>query len=89
MSHNLVAYVYSSDSQMLEYINNQIQTIRISFPELSIEISNETDARLPLHTTKPDRFPAFMIFEHDVFKAVVHGKFDNPELFAWVENNLR
>lgn len=89
MSYKLVAFVYSSDSIISEYINNQIQAISILFPELETEVSNENDTRLVLYSTTPDRFPSFMLFEDNIFKTGIVGKFNDDELFSWVSNNSR
>lgn len=86
--YNLLIFVYSSDSSLLEYIQNQIIAIQNLFPELPIETVNEFDDRLVMYNNKPDRFPCFMIFEEGFYKTSINGKFENDYVISWLTNNL-
>lgn len=88
MANKLLAFTHSSDSLTSEYITNQLESIKISFPDLQTEQVNETDYRLALYSWYPDRFPCYILFENDVRKAVIHAKLHNHEAIDWVTLNL-
>jgi hypothetical protein len=89
MSHKLVAFTYSLDPVMQEYVQNQLQAVKQAITELNIELSNEQDNRLSLYSTKTGRFPVFMLFDGDIYQTILYGKFDNNFLVSWITNNLR
>lgn len=88
MSSSLVVFTHSSNQLTSEYIENQIQSIKMLFPELEIEHVNETDSRLVQYAWYPERFPCFILFENGVRKSVLHAKLHDHEAIEWVRANL-
>ena len=86
--YKLVAFTNSVDSITSEYIKNQLEAIRNSFPDVETEQVNETDARLALYSRIPDRFPCLILFQNDVRKAVIHAKIHDHEAIEWVASKL-
>jgi hypothetical protein len=84
----ILAFSYSGDPDNTEYLQKQLDAISITFSELEIEHVNETDARLALYTTTPERFPCIMMFKDGARKKVVHAKFSERDFVEWVVDNL-
>lgn len=88
MANKLVAFTHSSDLLTSEYIKDQLEAIKMSFPELETEQVNETDPRLVQYSWYPDRFPCFIMFENGLRKSVLHAKLHDHEAIDWVRLNL-
>lgn len=88
MGSKILAFSYSGDPVNTEYIQNQLDAICITFSELEVEHVNETDARLALYSTTPDRFPCLMMFKDGARKRVTHAKFSYRDFVEWVVDNL-
>ena len=88
MGSKILAFSYSGDPINIEYLQNQLDAISILFPEVEIEHVHETDARLALYSTTPDRFPCLMMFKDGARKKVTHAKFSDRDFVEWVVDNL-
>lgn len=83
MQHKLVAFTYSTDNIMTEYVEKQLQAIKNIDPEVEIEHVNENDYRLAKYSKYSDRFPCFMIFKGSACKNFAHTKLSTEELISW------
>ena len=84
MAHKIVGFAFSN-SNNLSYIKNQLDAIKESFPNLEIEVSNETDLRLErLKTKASNLFPLYIIYKNGVYKVHRSGKYDNTQIIDWL-----
>jgi len=84
MAHKIVGFAFSN-SNNLSYIKNQLDAIKESFPNLEIEVSNETDLRLDrLKTKASNLFPLYIIYKNGVYKMHRSGKYDNTQIIDWL-----
>ena len=84
MAHKIVGFAFSN-SNNLSYIKNQLDAIKESFPNLEIEVSNETDLRLErLKTKASNLFPLYIIYKNGVYKMHRTGKYDNTQIIDWL-----
>ena len=88
MRSKIIAFSLSSDIVNTEYMQNQLDAISITFPEVEIEHVNENDPRLALYSNTPDRFPCIIMFRDGARKKVTHAKFTERDLVEWVVDNL-
>ena len=88
MRNKIIAFSLSSDIVNTEYMQNQLDAISITFPEVQIEHVNENDPRLALYSNTPDRFPCIIMFRDGARKKVTHAKFTERDLVEWVVDNL-
>lgn len=88
MGSKILAFSYSGDLVNTEYMQKQLDAISIIFSELEVEHVNETDPRLALYTTSPERFPCIMMFKDGARKKVTHAKFSERDFVEWVVDNL-
>jgi hypothetical protein len=84
----IIAFSLSSDIVNTEYMQNQLDAISITFPEVQIEHVNENDPRLALYSKTPDRFPCIIMFRDGARKKVTHAKFTERDFIEWVVDNL-
>jgi hypothetical protein len=85
MTHKLVAFSPSSDSNMRN-ITQQALDYVASIKDIEIEHVDESDPRLALYSRYPNRFPAYMLFKHNVMKTYIHAKLYPDQLLEWVIN---
>ena len=84
MAHKIVGFAFSN-SNNLSYIKNQLDAIKNSFPNLEIEVSDETDLRLErLKTKASNLFPLYIIYKNGVYKMHRSGKSDNTQIIDWL-----
>ena len=84
MAHKIVGFAFSN-SNNLSYIKNQLDAIKESFPNLEIEVSDETDLRLErLKTKASNLFPLYIIYKNGVYKMHRSGKYDNTQIIDWL-----
>ena len=84
MAHKIVGFAFSN-SNNLSYIKNQLDAIKESFPNLEIEVSNETDLRLDrLKIQSSYLFPLYIIYKNGVYKMHRSGKYDNTQIIDWL-----
>ena len=84
MAHKIVGFAFSN-SNNLSYIKNQLDAIQNSFPNLEIEVSDETDLRLErLKTKASNLFPLYIIYKNGVYKMHRSGKYDNTQIIDWL-----
>ena len=84
MAHKIVGFAFSN-SNNLSYIKNQLDAIQNSFPNLEIEVSDETDLRLErLKTKASNLFPLYIIYKNGVYKMHRTGKYDNTQIIDWL-----
>lgn len=88
MRSKIIAFSLSSDIVNTEYMQNQLDAISITFPEVQIEHVNENDPRLALYSKTPDRFPCIIMFRDGARKKVTHAKFTERDFIEWVVDNL-
>lgn len=88
MSKAIVAVSDSTDPNMIEYVQSQLDAIIISFPELTIEHVNENDSIMERYARYPNRVPAFFILKNGARMGVLQAKVTTPELLNWVSENL-
>lgn len=88
MRSKIIAFSLSSDIVNTEYMQNQLDAISITFPEVQIEHVNENDPRLALYSNTPDRFPCIIMFRDGARKKVTHAKFTERDFVEWVVDNL-
>lgn len=88
MRNKIIAFSLSSDIVNTEYMQNQLDAISITFPEVQIEHVNENDPRLALYSNTPDRFPCIIMFRDGARKKVTHAKFTERDFVEWVVDNL-
>ena len=56
-----------------------------SFPNLEIEVSDETDLRLErLKIKASNLFPLYSIYKNGVYKMHRSGKYDNTQIIDWL-----
>ena len=84
MAHKIVGFAFSN-SNNLSYIKNQLDAIKNSFPNLEIEVSDETDLRLDrLKSKASNLFPLYIIYKNGVYKMHRSGKYDNTQIIDWL-----
>ena len=84
MEHKIVGFAISN-SNNLSYIKNQLDAIKNSFPNLEIEVSDETDLRLArLKLKASNLFPLYIIYKNGVYKMHRSGKYDNTQIIDWL-----
>ena len=84
MAHKIVGFAFSN-SNNLSYIKNQLDAIKNSFPNLEIEVSDETDLRLDrLKSKASNLFPLYIIYKNGVYKMHRTGKYDNTQIIDWL-----
>jgi hypothetical protein len=88
MSKSIVAVSDSTDPNMIEYVQKQLEAIAISFPDVAIEHVNENDSIMERYARYPGRVPAFFILKNGARMAVLQAKINTPELIVWVSENL-
>ena len=88
MRSKIIVFSLSSDIVNTEYMQNQLDAISITFPEVQIEHVNENDPRLALYSNTPDRFPCIIMFRDGARKKVTHAKFTERDFVEWVVDNL-
>ena len=88
MRNKIIAFSLSSDIVNTEYMQNQLDAISITFPEVQIEHVNENDPRLALYSNTPDRFPCIIMFRDGARKKVTHAKFTERDFVEWIVDNL-
>lgn len=88
MSKSIVGVSDSSDPNMIEYVQKQLEAIVISFPELSIEHVDENNSIMQRYARYPGRVPAFFILKNGARMGVLQAKVGTPQLLNWVSENL-
>lgn len=86
MSKVLVAVTDFSDSVITEYVNNQIQAIANSFPELVIEHVNSDNDIMQRFARYPGRLPAFFILKNGARMSSLQAKVSTEQLIEWVSS---
>ena len=86
--YKLLIAVHSADSSLKSYVDSQVESIIISFPLLEIQQVNETDEMYNRYISKPNRFPAFIVFERGVRKEEFLGKVETEQLLNWLTKLL-
>lgn len=86
MPQKVVGFAPVNNIILSEYVNNQLNLIKIEYPELEIELSDETDTRLLKYAKIPDRFPCFMLFKNEIFKTAYNAKVSDKEILIWINN---
>lgn len=88
MSKSIVAVSDSSDPNMIQYVQSQLDAITISFPEVETQHVNETDPIMERYARYPGRVPAFFILKNGVRMTVLQAKVNTPELIDWIAKNI-
>lgn len=88
MTKTIVAVSDSTDPNMIDYVQNQLEAISISFPEVETQHVNETDPIMERYARYPGRVPAFFILKNGARMGVLQAKVTTPELLNWVSENL-
>lgn len=86
--YKLLIAVPATDTSLKSYIDSQIESIVISFPLLEIEHVNEDNEIYNKYISKPNRFPAFIVFERGVRKEEFLGKVETEQLLNWLTKLL-
>lgn len=79
----VVGFADSSNSHQTDYVKNQIDAIKNSFPEVAFELQNELSPLLQRHS-RQKRFPCYMVFKNDVYKDIKQGKLNNNQALDWI-----
>lgn len=87
MSKSIVGVSDSSNPVMIAYVQNQLDAIAISFPELAIEHVNENNSIMERYARYPGRLPAYFILKNGARMAVLQAKINTPDLLAWVSDS--
>ena len=87
MANKIIGFAHS-DSDNLSYIKNQLDAIKIVFPSLEIELSDESNSLVSKHIAPVfrDRMPLYMILKDGYYKTHRHGKFSNEQVIHWIQN---
>lgn len=87
MANKIIGFAHS-DSDNLSYIKNQLDAIKIVFPSLEIELSDESNSLVAKHIAPAlrDRMPLYMILKDGHYKTHRHGKFSNEQVIHWIQN---
>jgi hypothetical protein len=88
MNKTIVGVSDSTDPNMIGYVQNQLDAIVISFPEVEIQHVNETDSIMERYARYPGRVPAFFILKNGVSMGVLQAKINTPQLLNWVAENI-
>ena len=86
--NKIVGFAFANTNN-LSYIKNQLNAIKNSFPDLEIELADETDSRLKRYIKqKPGGFklPLYMLLKNGMYKDHKAGKYRNHIIFAWLHS---
>ena len=84
MNHKLYGFAHSSDTVLIQYVEEQLNAISIQHPDLKIELGNENNEVLLKYSTTPDRFPCLILLKNGVAKSYIHAKLSNDEANKWL-----
>lgn len=87
MSKTVVGVSDSTNPTMIEYVQNQLEAIVISFPELAIEHVDENNSIMERYARYPGRLPAYFILKNGARMGVLQAKIDTPDLLNWIADN--
>ena len=84
--NKIVGFAFANTNN-LSYIKNQLNAIKNSFPDLEIELADENDSRLERYIPAKysQRLPLYMILKDGAYKTHRNGKYDNGEIFKWLQ----
>jgi hypothetical protein len=88
MSKSIVAVSDSTDPNMIEYVQKQLDAISISFPEVATQHVDENNSIMERFARYPNRVPAFFILKNGARMGVLQAKIGTPDLLNWVSENL-
>tara|TARA_X000001316_G_C906357_1_gene22938 strand:- start:380 stop:658 length:279 start_codon:yes stop_codon:yes gene_type:complete len=85
VARKIIAIADSSNPTIIDYMKNQLQSIKNTLPSVSIELVDETDSRLEryVHADNRAKLPMLMAFKGDVFTSVKFGKRDTDQVVGW------
>ena len=88
MSYNIIFFTESSNEDINTYVSNQILEIQKIYPDINIELVDETDERFYRFSRRGDRLPAILILKNNSRKAMKHAKLSLTDLLDWLRFNL-
>lgn len=88
MSKTIVAVSDSTDPNMIEYVQKQLEAIIISFPDVETQHVDQNNEIMDRYARYPGRVPAFFILKNGARMGVLQAKVTTPELLNWVSENL-
>lgn len=80
----LLCVTISSQPSTIEYVDSQIQAISNSFPDLVIEHVHEDNEDYASFCRRSNRFPAFLLFEREVYRTEFIGQVETQQLLDWL-----
>ena len=86
MNKTLVAVSDSTDSVMSEYVESQLESIRILYPQLLIEHVNETNPIMQRYARYANRLPAFFVLKNEARMSLLQAKVTTEELINWFKS---
>lgn len=88
MGHKIVGVSHSNNSTIKVYIKNQLDAIKEYNSSLAIEEGDESYSAIETNVSpeKRNRFPMLFYIKNDKFVTCLHGKFDNDEVFNWINS---
>ena len=88
MTHKLVGFAHSSNSNNTQYIKDQLLAIENEIEGLTTEFADETDSRLTRYCEKPDRLPCLMLFKNDTQKTHIQAKMALDRAINWTKEKI-
>lgn len=88
-TYKVVLFYDTTDVPQQQYMKEQMNAIKNSLPELSVELAPSTDFRLALYSTIPQRMPCIMIFKNDARMQTKHAKLQHPEAINWIRSRIQ
>lgn len=83
-SYKVVLFHDISNVPQQQYMTEQMNAIKNSFPDLTVELANSTDSRLALYSNISQRMPCIMVFKDNARMQVKHAKLQHPEAINWI-----
>jgi hypothetical protein len=83
MNKTLVAV---SNDILSEYVQNQLDAISKTHPDLVIQHVNENDPIMQRYARYPDRLPAFFIIKNGARMASLQAKVNTEQLLSWISS---
>ena len=77
--------VFFTNDLLRQYMNEQKLAIEKALPDVTTELADDNDSRLPLYSKTPKRMPCIMLFKNNARMLVKHAKRQHSEIVDWVK----
>ena len=77
--------VFFTNDLHRQYMNEQKLAIENALSDVSTELAEEDDSRLPLYSKTPKRMPCIMLFKDNARMLVKHAKRQHNEIIDWIK----